>query len=130
MDNIVTFETAQRLKEAGFPQPEPQSGQFWYNPEFGLFVVGPLFGENGWYRIVFYLNEGRAFNKEMHFLPECVFAPTTTDILREMPDGCFIEKTNEGYNFAFSRWYNMAKNTDPAEAAAEAWLKLREKQPD
>lgn len=24
MKNVVTFETAQRLKEAGFPQPEPE----------------------------------------------------------------------------------------------------------
>ena len=29
--NTVSFETAKRLKEAGFPQPDPEFGQFWYH---------------------------------------------------------------------------------------------------
>ena len=30
MKDIVSFETAKQLKEAGFPQPMPEAGQFWY----------------------------------------------------------------------------------------------------
>lgn len=30
MKNVVTFEAARALKEAGFPQPEPEAGQAWY----------------------------------------------------------------------------------------------------
>lgn len=28
--DIVSFETAKKLKEAGFPQPSPEFGQMWY----------------------------------------------------------------------------------------------------
>jgi hypothetical protein len=30
MKNVVSFETAKRLKNAGFPQPNYEFGQVWY----------------------------------------------------------------------------------------------------
>lgn len=34
--DITTYETSKRLKEAGFPQPEFQTGQLWYNQHKAL----------------------------------------------------------------------------------------------
>ena len=39
MKDIVSFDTAKRLKEAGFPQPAPAPGQFWYNSECVIFYI-------------------------------------------------------------------------------------------
>lgn len=40
MKDIISFETAKALKEAGFPQPEFETGQFWYNDLGALTFVG------------------------------------------------------------------------------------------
>lgn len=84
MNNVVTFKTAQRLKEAGFPQPAPEAGQFWYNPDFGIFVVGRRSFVDGTTRSIFYFETGNVLEvSEVAFL-DCVFAPAVPDILREI----------------------------------------------
>ena len=120
MKDIVSFETAVRLKEAGFPQPKPDFGQVWHNPDFGLFVVvGKWFADNREYKI-FYPGTGRSVLKsEARFL-ECAFAPTATDILREMADYELLSAaTSDLQQF-------IETITDP-EALAEDWLTLNEK---
>ena len=136
--DIVTFETAKRLKAAGFPQPEPAFGQFWYNrsgtpcimshridPESSL-IVKSLHG-GAWYHMY-----------EMKRNGGFVFAPSATDILREL-------KNNSGPLF----WWSLSpdeaiawrcvglgaidtiafdsRHENPAEACADAWLQLQEK---
>ncbi len=135
MKDIVTFEKAVRLKEAGFPQPKPDFGQVWHNPDFGLFVVGgKWFADNREYKI-FYPGTGKTVLKsEARFL-ECAFAPTATDILRQMPNFFYIRKYKYGTD-VFSVFNEKTDDSDiqiahgvnenPAEAVAEAWLKLNE----
>ena len=41
MKNTVSFPTAQRLKAVGFPQPEPESGQVWYEGQ-KAYVLGKI----------------------------------------------------------------------------------------
>ncbi len=140
MKDIVSYETAVRLKVAGFPQPTPEAGQWWHNPDFGLFVVGAKwFADNREYKI-FYPGTGKSVLKsEARFL-ECAFAPTATDILREMPNYFYIRKykhqTNDIQMFSIfceeqtadDDLLQIAKGVsqNPGEAAAEAWLKLNE----
>jgi len=130
MKDIVTFETAVRLKEAGFPQPQPGAGQWWHNPDFGLFVVGiKWFADNREYRI-FYPGTGKTVLKSEAMFLKCAFAPTATDILRELRDGsnigimgkrflCYSPDFEHGIDHP-----GTPINDNPAEAAAEAWLKL------
>ncbi len=141
MKDIVSYETAVRLKEAGFPQPKPDFGQVWHNPDFGLFVVGiKWFADNREYRI-FYPRTGKTVLKSEAMFLKCAFAPTATDILREMPNYYYIRKykhqTNDIQIFSiFCEEQNadddlsqIAKGVsqNPGEAAAEAWLKLNPK---
>ena len=130
MKDIVTLETAVRLKEAGFPQPQPGAGQWWHNPDFGLFVVGiKWFADNREYRI-FYPRTGKTVLKSEAMFLKCAFAPTATDILRELRDGsnigimgkrflCYSPDFEHGIDHP-----GTPINDNPAEAVAEAWLKL------
>jgi hypothetical protein len=136
MKNIVSFETAQRLKEAGFPQPKPEMGQFWFDKKGNLCIV--VHNKQDWqFRICFfgYLKGRGGYLVEVDF----VFAPTATDILyllqkntrspfwwalvpypHEETWGCIEFERLEDKNIEF-------ENTDPAEAAAAAWLAINEK---
>jgi len=134
MKDILSFETAVRLKEAGFPQPAPEAGQFWYNPNIGVFLVGKLWMVDGRLRNIFYPDTGKVVNKEIRLFVNFVFAPTATDILREMP-GCILAVENLYKEMAivgvyYEVWKTgrlLSDHVNPAEAAAEAWLKLNEK---
>ena len=110
--------------EAGFPQPiedEVNTGRFWYQADGDMICYGfsvADFGEMA-------TNEG------------CVFAPTATDILRELPNkilfwkyenifvcGAQIVGDNDYYTIQFETVY---KDENPAEACALAWLELKKK---
>ena len=83
MKDITTSETSIRLKEAGFPQPYPEFGQRWYNPDFGVFIVGFIHVPYA-RATIFYNNRSCVFSKNLPNFSGCVFAPTATDILREL----------------------------------------------
>jgi len=107
---VVSFETAKRLKEAGFPQPEKLThGQFYYSEHGHLFryTHGPQY-ENTF------------------------FAPSATDILKELgrrfilgyeKNGWWCEKTQHVYEVADGMQVTASYNHEnPAEACAAAWL--------
>lgn len=109
--DIVTFETAKRLKDAGFPQPAPAFGQFWYDDRGVLFFVVESFDENpipfnGIWVIekageVIHVNRG-VFSESL------IYAPSATDI--------WICVSPEQKEFI---------HDNPAEAAALAWLGIK-----
>ena len=131
MKDNVTFETAVRLKEAGFPQPKPDFGQVWHNPDFGLFVVGAIIEGAA---LIFYEDGDYIFKKEVPFFQECAFAPTATDILRELP-GCILSvedfyRDTLVVGLFYEVWKTgrlLSDHANPAESAADAWLKLNPK---
>ena len=137
--NIVTYETAQRLKAAGFPQPVVKEGQHWYKSEDVLLYI---------YRVGYKPeNENRLLCScvmpvDLHTPVEGVvfnehdsFAPDATGILRELPSSSmliiFQEATPEnGPVFdCMVEPHTHSLKANPSEAAALAYLSIHEKQP-
>jgi len=112
---VVTFETAKRLKEAGFPNPEILNNRFWFITDHEK----PLFVE---------YSENILECIRMKFNP--IFAPSATDILKELGSEWALKCT------MFNIWvcyhsFNVEAlkyaNNSPAEACAAAWLAKNEK---
>ncbi len=107
MKNIVAYQTAIKLKAAGFPQPDPEAGQIWYqtwNRNHPIIILRRFGGKNG----LFYIGldaggEVVAFTDSTK--TNCVFAPTAADIISELSKDTGDE--------------------NPAEDAAKAWLVSR-----
>lgn len=143
--DIVTFETAKRLKEAGFPQPEPTFGQIWYNGAEAFVVVKFCRAEEwsvcplrsaDWVRTF-----SAAFQHPLTF-GDPLFAPSATDILRELGERYHLVCVG-GKNWIIEReistsfedsFYGYVTETapienheNPAEACALAWLQLNSK---
>jgi hypothetical protein len=120
--NTVTFETAKRLKEAGFPQPVPKDGQFWYRPSGGIGYIDIVDSDGEIYALL----NGEV--KGVKGFDSAIFAPAATDILKEIP---FVSLSFEVYEtrFEFRVWEGLkliAKHENPHEAAALAWLSIQE----
>lgn len=132
----VTFETARRLKNTGFPQPEFASGQFWYNEWKALSIIGRReIADNGPHEffICMSMETGRVDGIiPMH--EGSFFAPTATDILRDLPGLLrkFKGHFQWGDNFVLmplgaKLGAQCYQHETPAEACAAAWLALHEK---
>ncbi len=136
--DIISFETAKRLKEAAFPHAEFETGQFLYNKQGEIaflfdsgIVTRPLCP------ILF--PSRKAMNPESsNDLLYCYFAPTATDILKELGPNwnlsSFMLPSGE-VPFAVVWGYEHEEVADPdkefyhdnpAEACAAAWLQLNE----
>jgi len=109
--NVVTFETAKRLKEAGFPQPKFYNSWQYYYTISGLLIV-PGGGSPA--------------------LVSETLAPSSTDILKKLGGICELSFRNTLSQWQVS-WVQNQFNTEyfnhdnPAEACAAAWLAKNEK---
>lgn len=126
--NIVSFETAKKLKAAGFPQPEPEFGQVWYSDIFKTkWLVGLERLPNGLVvgkTVKIKIEEVGIWEQESGAYG--VFAPTAIDIypklnfdfrLAPMPKGWQVNRASNGEL--------ISRHENPAEAAAEAWLEVK-----
>ncbi len=132
MNNIVTPETANALKAAGFPQTEFETGQFWYGESKLPTLISKNFGEGEF--ICHYIGSGKSQRKRLSstMLSEHdVFAPTATDIMKALGQKYvlwyddspkmqmwFCAKTAD----LLSEAQPPFGHTSPAEAAALAFL--------
>ena len=110
----VTFETAARLKEAGFPQPKPSFGQFWW-------FAHP---ETMWTRIVIV---GTAdFSLVEDKMRHCSISPALEDITALLPSVFTLEMREGRHSCNIDTWQNLVQTQADnfAEAAALAWLAL------
>jgi hypothetical protein len=133
--DIVSFETAKRLKEAGFPQPTPAPGQFWHEGnEGGFFVIGRVYDDKmtGCYVESERTPQHLVFERATMNGKE-IFATTATDILRQMP-GVYLCANDA--NVWRAEWAGVscydntppiAVGENPEEVAAAAWLSLNAK---
>lgn len=125
MNNTVTFETAARLKEAGFPQPEPQPGQFWYRQSGQLLFVQYLHGYGAQMVVVDLPKE-----VDWHFVAfeHLTFAPTATDIMEHLPKKMLYKEKNGEFvigEYYWDEFMVLASNANPHEAAAAAYLEIK-----
>lgn len=129
---VVTFKTAQRLKEAGFPQPsEILKGNdakrrwllFYTSPEYedeeGI-NIGPYTADR--------IEDIRSFGDPCEVV---AFAPTATDLI---PEGWLLQNRGDDWICSNVFFYDGNDNelievvhNNPAEAAAMAWMRVNNK---
>lgn len=123
--NICSFETAKKLKEAGYPQPEFSCWQMWYN-ELG---IGTFIGLKTDIKGIMYfdcynLGSGTSLTRWLKEEDKTTFAPTVDDILMNL--GCvYLSKMKGDYWGVFEKETNVMVSyhpENPAEACAEAYL--------
>ena len=136
--HTVSFETAKRLAEAGFPQPIPQRGQTWIEDNYTHDRSGNhhLVLESRSTMEAFCISQDLFLNYSKWLDSElCIFAPTATDILRELPRYSlalllsYRHQTGEAW-FCWDIDQTetfFSHPTNPAEAAAQAWFRENQK---
>lgn len=119
--NHATSDTAKRLKEAGLSPVRAEFGQVWYDESGEPFLIAGLTPSG------YSIAKANEFGKKSS-LDGCVFAPTATDILRQLPD-VPLEIGIDYYTLSGESWQcdKSVHETNPAEAAAMAWLQIHSK---
>lgn len=117
MKDELSFQTALALKEAGFPQPDPQPGQIWYDGALKVMV------RRGKDVVLTYMSGAELYKFSDSIFP--VFAPSVADLLRELP--------NLSLSFAMGVFlvYGGGVSScreNAAELLAAAWLEKNKKQ--
>lgn len=79
--DVVSFETAKRLKGAGFPQPAPDRGQLWYRNGTLYFARAFSGGDVKISRF----NAGYDDWVTKRAFESFVYAPCVVDLLRHLP---------------------------------------------
>lgn len=122
MQDYVTFETAVKLKEAGFPQPEIRFSQMFYVAFIDIEEIG---------RYVYITCVWDSDSPCLATNP--IFAPRATDIMLHLPNLFQLASMNDGGMWAVLPPAHMEDevldeySTNAAEAAAQMWLKLNQK---
>jgi len=125
--NIVSRETAQKLKDAGFPQPEPEEAQFWHKCNGDTVVILDTYINSEGRQIeIIALYETTVYKRQD--MEGFIFAPSASDILRELNDHCLFKDTNTCGGFVCYKLgkmpYGYHCHENPADAAASAWLSI------
>ena len=128
MKDVVSFETAKRLKEAGFPPQSLEARQMWYyqfNGDCDTILITDSEDVTG---LVAFLMPN-AFQgttntaKEVDFRGvQDYFAPTATDILRQIPGDQLAYNGETWVVFPPNDDLRDWEHENPAEACAAAWL--------
>lgn len=138
MKDVVDFETAKRLRDAGFPQPgypipDPVDvmGRVMYDADGDKFMCFWQEEDGGGV-----ISLTPFMNNKQDCKNPLVFAPTATDILRELPEDNYIGFESGHFVIKEFMWFGDAgyEFTDvvppcdnPAEGLAKRWLRLNEK---
>ena len=142
MTNQVTPQTATRLKQAGFKQPEQKSGQFWYLQNRLYFIVSILTDTAGKTAILYEVCEENRdpspLPVRLPFSDVFVYAPGVGEIMQEMGQSAALlydqDEFLPGYLGGFGNFlgYLQPRNLSPCEALGEALTKKlqgKQKQP-
>lgn len=132
MNNVCTPTTAARLKAAGFPQPAPAPGQFWYI-EGALYIVRtPVPAGRHKDFMLSRLNSGYDGWVREEYFNRYTFAPGVAELLRALGEHYVISAEQNGLFYATEVALSPRQtkpgilNENPAEALAAAWLEAHE----
>jgi hypothetical protein len=137
--DIVSFETAKRLKAAGFPHHCADFGQIWY--ELYSHTYREILIVSSSTRTINYAIGGvnLVFNDQIKEMV-LFFAPTAADILQHIQRPVFLsffkgkwrimEIIDGGGSHVWAKaptvaFLPVSESESPAEACAEAWLQLK-----
>lgn len=132
---MLTFETAIRLKDAGFPQKETAFGQIWYLKDTFVRTCVFVYLTGGESKVRKFVERDTGIALLSYSMEGAVFAPTATEILKALGQK-YVLWFDESPKV--SQWFcaetgNLPSeagrpfgNENPAEACAEAWLQLNE----
>lgn len=137
MTNHVTPQTATRLKQAGFTQPEQKPGQFWYLQNRLYFIVAILTDTTGKTAMLYEVCEENRdpspLPVRLPFSDAFVYAPGVGEILQAIGGDyalCYpglqptlISTKKSILPFLYKHISN------PAEVAAAQWIEQKQKQP-
>lgn len=131
MTNHVTPQTATRLKQAGFPQPEQKPGQFWYLQDRLYVIVAILSDAQGKTAILYEVSE-ESRNPDplpvrLSFSDVFVYAPGALEILSELGEDWALSKVGEDWfcESIYAEWLAQKKgavNSNAVDACAEIWI--------
>ena len=119
--NHVKFETATRLKEAGFPQPEPQAWQpYW---AYGDLCIISMVYADGDVDLIRPVMREIGFTKDQ-FIRLATFAPTIEDIMPRLPKYCILQYWAGQPSCSFQDDEHPMRTVGESftEAAANMWL--------
>jgi hypothetical protein len=127
---VVSFETAKALKEAGFPQPSDWVDLDRSN-QWNMFYVEPREeGDAPGLYSLDRIDDIRTFGDPCEVI---VHAPTATDLI---PPGWYLIRKPADHDPNTEEWtcsetvaLEWFHNDSPAEAAAKAWLFVKRNQP-
>lgn len=123
--NTVNFETAKALQDAGFPQPEPAPGQFWYNTKSKRLCVVTFNKANWQFRVSYF---GSATATGGYLNESFVFAPQAHDVLEQLGWEFYLLFDQTAPQWICNQPNNEVgiwTDKNPHEAAAKAYLQLR-----
>jgi hypothetical protein len=128
MNNVVSFETARALKAAGFPQPMPEARQFWYYGDRNGLVLTTSEAMDGEAYFYWFDVGGVSMLEDGQWSEKMIYAPTATDILRELPDYALFFNGGMATVALMGAWgEHNACDASEHEAGAAAWLSVHAK---
>lgn len=139
---MVTFETADRLKDAGFPQPAPKFGQIWHDEDQDTIAVvgaGDIWpnDDGGVFQLVWSVAKSSAdgvFETNNVEMAKWAYCPTVDDLLLAIDNLCEDKfglspvllwgRTHQAFRATNATKYRVQGETS-AEALANYWLELK-----
>jgi len=125
MTHITTADTARRLKQAGFPQPEFEFGQMWYiGNALHMYQNGIDHGDIGISCEMLKMDANNLVVRVFSSTANINYAPTATEIMQditEYPVELRYSKKLKGFYIELIESFDP----NPAECAAAMWLHLK-----
>jgi len=123
----LSHATCLRLKELGFPQPRPASGQIWYDTYQNLCVLHNYIQGSDIFEVFIF---GTTSVYDTTSFNGWTFCPSLEYITAFLPPGFILEMWDGRHSCKIDDWQNLIRTQADSfsEAAALVWLELNKKQ--
>lgn len=122
----VTQQTATRLKQAGLPQPTPQTGQFWWTSFDGISYINKTIESRN--KLQFCGEYVEQIYKDLFAQEHFIFAPSIDYITSFLPEGFILQMWDGRHSCKVETEETTVRTQAESfvEAAALAYLSLHE----